>query len=39
MRSNKWVSNTVVEAALINIVKNLPNDSKKVIMPLRVAVG
>jgi hypothetical protein len=39
IRPNKWLSNTVVEVALINITKNLLNDSKKVIMPLRVAVS
>ena len=39
MKPTKWLSNNVVEAALIKIRETLPKDSKKVIMPLRVAVS
>ena len=39
MKPTKWLSNGVVEATLIQIRETLPKDSKKVIMPLRVAVS
>ena len=39
MKPLKWLSSLVVEVGLKYIIKNLPPGSKKVIMPLRLAVS
>ena len=39
MKPVKWLSSVVVEAGIKYIIKNLPPGSKKVILPLRLAVS